>query len=119
MTISSRLMVAALKAHLETEDKPVIPPGGSLFWKWFMDLSRRRSYHASGPNAIDDAQILAYRSNHRIPMEPRHIDVLKAMDDAFLEAVYAKRATAPEGAKTLPPISKRALSAGLFDAMMG
>ncbi|OCJ67609.1 hypothetical protein A6U97_02475 [Agrobacterium tumefaciens] len=113
------LMVAYLKAHLEGVVIMAIPSGGSLLWKWFLDLNRTRTVHAAGVNPIQYTEIEAYSRFNRQAIEPRHVAILVAMDEAYLGFAHRGRNTAPEGVQSLPPISKAPLTAGLVDAMFG
>ncbi|MGN7829623.1 phage tail assembly chaperone [Agrobacterium radiobacter] len=115
------LLCAELKRQLEARSPvaPRIPAGGDLLWRWFMDLHRSRTLHAAGPNPIAYAEIVAYAALMRWPIEPRHVSVLRAMDQTYLEASMKPQAAAPEGVKTLPPISSAPVTAVLVDAMFG
>ncbi len=55
----------------------------------------------------------------RWPIEPRHVLILRAMDQTYLEASMKSETSAPEGVKTLPPVSSAPVTAGLIDAMFG
>lgn len=113
------LMVAALKDQLATGQRAAIPAGGDLLWQWFKDLSSTRTAHAAGANPIAFTEIRAYFRLRGIDPSQRHLDILLAMDAAFLAHVHHASQPLPEGVKALPPISKRPLSAGLFDSMLG
>ncbi|MBO0129941.1 hypothetical protein JZX89_04195 [Agrobacterium sp. Rnr] len=83
-----------------------------------MDLHRSRTLHAAGPNPIAYAEIVSYAALMHWPIEPRHVMILRALDQAYLEASMPQ-AAAPEGVKTLPPVSSAPVTAGLVDAMFG
>lgn len=113
------LMVATLKEQIAT-DKPIrVPAGGAMLWTWFNELSRTRSMHAAGPNPISFEDLAAYVTLRQLEIGQHHIDILLAMDVAYLDHVRVTSAPPPDGAKVMPPVSRRAISAGLFDAMMG
>lgn len=114
-----KLLVAALVEQLKTEKPVRIPAGGNLLWMWFNELSRSRTMHSAGANPITFRDILAYVAVRRLELAQHHIDILLAMDGAYLDHIRTAQARPPEGAKVLPPVSKRSISAGLFDAMMG
>lgn len=97
---------------------PDVPESGRELWNAFQRLSSARTYHAGGPNPIQISEVAAWCQIMRLPLEPRHVDILLAMDQAWLDRAYAK-AQVPEGVKALPPVSKHALNAGLLDAIMG
>lgn len=116
-----KLLCAELKRQLEGKGVAMvaIPAGGELLWKWFLGLQKTRQAGMNGPQPITYAEIVAYSRIYSVPMEPRHVAILIAMDQAYLETVYKKQPQAPEGVKVLPPISKAPLTAGLFDAQFG
>lgn len=113
----SKLLSSEIIRNLKAGDRPRIPAGGELLWKWFGDLSRTRPMGFGGPCPITYAEIDAYARLHRLPIEPRHVSVLVAMDRAFLDALDESKP--PEGVKTLPPISTRPVTSALFDAAFG
>ncbi|WP_312622519.1 phage tail assembly chaperone [Agrobacterium pusense] len=116
-----KLLCAELRRQLEAKGVAMvaIPAGGELLWKWFMALHKTRQAGMAGPQAVTYAEIMAYSQINRLPIEPRHVAILIAMDQAYLETVYKKQPQAPEGVKVLPPVSKAPLTAGLIDAMFG
>lgn len=114
-----KLLCDELKRNLRDGGAPQIPAGGDLLWRWFLDLNRSRRHHMGGPEAITYAEIAAYGTVNRWPLEPHHVAILRAMDAVYLECAYAKTAKAPEGVKTLTLPSQHAMTTGLFDAMFG
>lgn len=116
-----KLLCAELKRQLEGKGVVMvtIPAGGELLWKWFMALHKTRQAGMNGPQPITYAEIVAYSRIYSLPIEPRHVAVLIAMDQAYLELFYKKEPQGPKGVKVLPPISKAPLTAGLFDAQFG
>lgn len=111
-------MVAALRSHL-AGGKPDMPAGGDLLWTWFLDLSAGRSWHAAGPNPIAWTDMLAYTFLMRTRMEPHHLDIIRAMDAAYIEHFHSRSAPPPDGVKVLPPVSSRPMTGELFDALFG
>ncbi|MCM2440709.1 hypothetical protein HGO34_13390 [Agrobacterium vitis] len=97
---------------------PRLPVGSEILWSWFQDLNQTRSFGFSAPNAITYGEIDAYARLTGAPIAPRHVAALLAMDAAYLR-FHQKRQSVPDGVKTLPPVSKVPLSAGLIDAMFG
>ncbi|MBP2611420.1 hypothetical protein [Agrobacterium pusense] len=116
-----KLLCDELKRQLQANGACITqaPAGGELLWKWFMALHKTRQAGMAGPQPITYAEIAAYSRIYSIPIEPRHVAILIAMDQAYLETVYKKQPQAPEGVKVLPPVSKSPLTAGLIDAMFG
>ncbi len=107
----ARQIVDTLTAHLAEGKRLVIPEAGRLLWSWFDDLHATRSYGDAGPNPITFAEIDAYASLMREPIEPRHVSAIRAIDDAWL-----KHARASQGeAKAVPPATP--MTPALFDAM--
>ncbi len=116
-----KLLCEELRRQLGT-NRPTtlkLPAGGELLWKWFIDLSRARTFHMAGPNPISYAEIGAYATAARWPIGPHHVDILTAMDRVFLDHYAKPAAKTPDGVKTLPPVSQVPMSASLFDAMFG
>lgn len=116
-----KLLCAELRRQLEAKGvrDTRIPSGGELLWKWFMALHKTRQAGMAGPQPITYAEIVGYFHLMRQAIEPRHVAILIAMDQAYLETVYKKQPKTPEGVKVLPPVSKAPLTAGLIDAMFG
>ena len=110
-------LCAALRGALAGK-KSRLPEAGLPLWNAFQGLSATRTYHPGGPNPIQPSEIIAWCHLHRMPFAPHHVDILLAMDQAWLDQAYAK-ARAPEGVKALPPVSAHPISAALLDAVMG
>lgn len=111
-------MVAALSRHLASGQSPRLPPGGEIAWQWFCDLCATRSMGPVGPNPISHAEIGAYANLYRWPLETRHIEVIKAMDQAYLAHAYAH--VTGENKQRTPATGKAAkVSALSFDAVFG
>lgn len=115
------LLCAELKRQLEAKGMVTmtIPAGGELLWRWFMDLARSRSWHMSGPNPISHGEILSYGQVMGWPIEPRHVAILRAMDEVWLNHVQKRAKALPEGVKASPPVSSTPLTVGVLDAMFG
>jgi hypothetical protein len=116
-----KLLCAELKRQLEAKGVAVmaIPAGGELLWRWFLDLSRTRRAGLAGPEPISYSEIEAYARSTRWPIEPRHVAVLRAMDDVWMEHARKRTTPAPEGVKAMRPVSSTPMTAGLFDAVFG
>lgn len=111
-------LAAVLKAHLATGKRPLVPEAGALIWSMFCDLSAARTMGMAGPNPISYVDIEAWARLHRWPLQRHHIALLRAMDDAWIEQAYAKMSR-PEGGKTMPRGSGQAVTAELFDLVVG
>ncbi|MDO5643705.1 MAG: hypothetical protein Q4G26_15140, partial [Paracoccus sp. (in: a-proteobacteria)] len=85
----------------------------------FADLSRARSIGPNGPNPISWADLEAYARITRQHWEPRHYQIVMALDRVWLDHVHAERGKDRPDVKTLPPISTHPLTAQLLDVMMG
>lgn len=112
----SRQLCAAVTAALRG-DRVKPPEVGLPLWNVFQRLNTTRTYHMAGPNPISFAEVEAYCRLMRLPLEPRHVEVLLAMDQVWLEHVYARARQPPEGVKAIPPVTKQPMSAALLDAM--
>ncbi len=113
-----RLLCATLRAQLAGgKDRP--PEAGRYLWQVFAAISRTRTYQPAGPNALQPSEIEALCRIMRIPMEPHHIGIILAMDVVWLDFFYDQRSRKRQGETALPPVSKRPITAGMFDAMLG
>lgn len=104
-------LCAAMKEHLVSGARPFIPEAGRLFWGLFVALSRCRTYHASGPNPISHVEIEAFCQLHRWPLEPRHIDIITALDATWMEHALPREGAPPRRS------SGQAMSPEAFDAV--
>lgn len=111
-------LCAALKARLAGGTTP-LPEAGLPLWEVFGALSRQRSYNGVGPNPITWEALAAWLQLMRVPLEPRHVDIIMALDAVWIEDAYRTDKQAPEGVKPLPPMSQHPINAGLLDAMLG
>ncbi len=113
-------LCAALTRHLRDKGRPVVPDAGRGLWGIFTQLSGARGFHQYGPNPISFAEIEAWARLTRTPLQPHHVQIIKAMDAAFLEHfALTKGERTPDGVKALPRGSGQALSPALFDAALG
>lgn len=103
-------LVQRLQEHLE--GAPLrIPEADRLAFSWFADLAATRTYHAASPNPISYAEIEAYGRLKRWAFEPRHAELIRALDDAWL-----KHAAQSAGAHPHTP-GKTEMTPDLFDAV--
>lgn len=122
MTAIDRLtnqLVAALRQNLATRKPVALPEAGRLLWRIFGELSAARTYNQAGPNPISHQEIVGYTHICRWPLQPHHVAVLRAMDEAYLEHAYSGKGKAPDGMKTLPLSSGQAVNPAAFDAVFG
>lgn len=87
-------------------------------WRAFLDLTRARTWHAHGPNPITFSDIVAYSHVMRLPLALPHAEVIRAMDDAWLEHM-ARKAGGGAGQNTVPQGQRQALTPQMFDAVFG
>ena len=111
-------LVEALRRHLADGTPVRLPEAGRLLWRAFVELDATRTMHMAGPNPIPYTEIFAYARLTGLPLQPHHVQILRAMDTVLLEHFAASRG-APDGAKPPPRESKAPLTPALFDAMMG
>lgn len=116
MTRLAAHLVQRLRRQLDDGRPVAMPAGGDLIWKWFVDLSAGRSYHAAGPNPISWADLAAYCSLTGTAMAQHHIDAIRALDAAFLDHAHSRPETS---ADALPAVSSRPMTGALFDALFG
>lgn len=120
MSNSDRLqtqLISALRRNL-VGGKPVVPEAGVMIWNLFMEISRSRTYHAAGPHPISHGEIEAYGRLHRWPLRPHHVEMIRALDDAWLTHAYrkidGKRSGVEHFAAPSQPVNPDA-----FDAVFG
>lgn len=106
-------LVDAVKSRVAGDRHPRLPEAGTLFWNAFCDLCATRTYHASGPNPIAYAEIEAWTRVRRRPLEPRHVELILAMDQAWIEASASAR---KRGGKAIEPVGGP-LTPDFFDAV--
>lgn len=111
-------LCAALKARL-AGGKPALPEAGRPLLDAFNALSRARGYNGTGPNPITWEALAAWSRLMRVPIEPHHAEIIMALDQVWLDDAYRQAAKAPDGTKTLPPVSAQPLTAALFDVTAG
>lgn len=105
----------ALEASMRGKKVRTPDAGGELL-DAFLALSRSRSIGPHGPNPITWEAVAAWSQTMRVPIQPRHAEIIMALDDVWLSNATKR---APEGVKTLPPISEHSLTKGVLDAMIG
>lgn len=108
-------LVDAVKSRVEGDRHPALPEAGVMLWNIFGSLAARRSYHLGGPNPISFAEMLAWSNVFRTPLEPHHVEILVAMDQAWIEAVNARNHRAAGGEASAPRGHK--LTADVFDQL--
>lgn len=108
----------ALDAKMKGRNADV-PEGGEPLISAFLDMSRARSWSSIGPNPISWSDLAAWSQVMQVPIQPHHADIIKALDYVWMADAARRQGNAPEGVKTLPPISDHPISAALLDVMMG
>lgn len=109
----TELMVAALRRQ-PSGSALAIPEAGHDLWRIFCELSASRTYHTAGPNPISYAEIDAYCRLFRWPLQPHHVDIIRALDAAYIEHAYDRNTKPGQdmgGGHSVTP--------ALFDAMFG
>lgn len=105
------ILCGALEAELRGEKK-ARPEGWDVIWGAFQRLSLTRSYGPTGPVPITFTEVDAYCRLMRMPLEPRHVDLLMEMDRVWIGHFYSGR-----GANGGKPGAD--ISAAAFDAFLG
>jgi hypothetical protein len=113
----TRTAFARLKQQLvaAVNGKGAVPEAGRLVWGWFCDLSNGRSYHMAGPNPIAFADIEAFARLHRWPIKPHHVELIRAMDDAWIR----KSLGTQTNINRARPATQQPITAEAFDAIFG
>lgn len=104
-----KLLCDALRVHMETGKPPAVPLAGVALWQVFAAISPGRAWGQHGPQALTVAEIREQGELAGLPLELRHVDVIRALDRQWLELV----AKGQDG-KPLP-----VMTAEIFDAMYG
>jgi len=92
---------ATVREHLEalerrTGERPKeldeceIPDGASHVWQWFLELNAARTGNGYGPNPITYSEIRAWMVLKGVAVRAFEVDLIRALDTAYLEA-YAER----------------------------
>ncbi len=119
MNRQQRQIVTALQAQLAGA-KVRLPPGASILWRVFSDLSQARTWHGHGANPISYGEVQAYCLLMRQPLEPHHVETLMAMDRVWLKHLAGQLAQGgKDGVKRLAPASSHKLTPQLMDALLG
>lgn len=112
-------LVEALRESLKNGAGGVLPAGGDVFWAMFQSMAETRQHHGYGPLAISYQEMEAWSRLHRVPLEPHHVEIIRALDNAWLEhhiEGMTKRSNPLETKFTRVPLER--LTATVFDAMM-
>lgn len=110
-----RLLAERLTESLRSGRPMRMPAGGEAAWSAFFDLSRTRGITPVGPAAITYAEIDAHARLMRLPLEPRHVRAIVALDRAFLAHARGKE----PGATQVPDEARHGISPAAFDAVFG
>lgn len=95
-----------------------VPEAGRDAWDWFLDLHATRTSGFAAPNAISYAEIDAYARLHRLPLQPHHVALIRAMDEAWMHEARKqaqKHKGPPDGHRQR---SDQPLNVGLLDAIL-
>lgn len=95
-------------------DGPEVPWAGRRIWSIFLDLNATRGSNGWGPNPISHSEVEAWSRLHREPVRPHELEILRAMDTAYLK--HATQ-TASKGQQSTSKVESRPMSTALFDAV--
>ena len=102
-------LVAALETHLARGGRPRPPLAGQPIWQAFAALSDLRQWGEATPQPIQPSEVEAWARLSRCFLPPHHVELIFAMDAAWL-----KWQRTPEAERVVGP-----LTGATFDAMMG
>lgn len=89
-----------------------VPPTCDHIWQWFCDLSACRSHADSGPQPISHQEIQAWSRLTGQIITPEEVDILRAMDKAFLREMSRERRAAMDAQKQEQPKAKPRMVSG-------
>lgn len=112
-----RLLADRLTQSLRSGRPMRMPAGGEPAWSAFVDLSRTRGITPAGPAAIAYAEIEAHARLMRLPLEPRHVRAIVALDRAFL--AHARGSEKFSAREEIPEEARHGISPAAFDAVFG
>lgn len=102
-------LVAALEHHLFTGRAARPPVAGVVLWEAFAALCAGRVYGDVGPGPISMGEVEAYTRLMRVELPPHHVQILRAMDAAWLKWARTPEKDRPAGEMT----------GAAFDAVFG
>ncbi|QUS39067.1 hypothetical protein RPMA_09645 [Tardiphaga alba] len=109
-----------LRWHMAKPDRasdplaPDVPFAGERVWSIFLALNAARTGSGFGPNPITHPEIDAWSRLYREPVWPFELDIIRALDGAFLKASLQK-----SGQADAPEVNLRPFSLDVFDAVFG
>ncbi|MDO8983793.1 hypothetical protein [Cypionkella sp.] len=102
-----RMMCEVMRCHMETGARPVVPLAGVALWQIFAAISPGRFWGEAGPQPLTVPEIREQGAMMGLPLELRHVDLIRALDRTWRELVTKGKGKAP-----LPELTPE-----LFDAM--
>jgi hypothetical protein len=78
------MLLGALHA-LMNHGTPALPAGADALWRCFVDLCATRQWADGRPCPITYQEIDAYCRVMGAPLEPRHVQILRRLDLAWLK----------------------------------
>ncbi|MEF2074348.1 phage tail assembly chaperone [Consotaella aegiceratis] len=106
-----RQLVAAV-----TNPRPHVPEAGRLLWQWFGELHEARGYGMVGPDPISHVEIEAWARLRRVQLQPHHVEIVRAMDAAWIEAAHKRN---DQGAPAVARTTDQQINPAAFDAVFG
>lgn len=104
-----RQLVAVVNAWCDTGKALPLPLAGVPIFAAFADLSRARRWSEVGPDPLQWSEIAAWAARPGRHLPPHHLDMIRALDAAWLEGQRK-----PQGEAVAGP-----LTAAAFDAAIG
>lgn len=81
----------------EKNQPVIIPPQARHVWDWFWQLSNRR---VSGPEVLSYSEVQAWARMTATPVRPEEVEMLMAMDDAYVAEVREEQRAALEAERS-------------------
>lgn len=91
--------------------RPQVPLAGHRVWSIFLALNARRGAGFSGPLPLSMAEVEAYARVRREPLRPFELDMIEALDDAYMAAARDKATETSVPQVTEPASSEKILAA--------
>lgn len=86
-TVNDHMAAVARAKGKAVTQSPTLQPELRPLWWTFLALHKARSGNGMGLNPIAYTEIEAWSRLNRTPLDPWEVDVIRALDDAYLESI--------------------------------